>query len=108
MTSDVALPDYAALTMRGWIGLGVKTHYTVPNPQETPEFDGDAYPNNGWLNGLLDDVRVYNRVLTDSEIHAVYSGSEVVDPPVVPPTPDPPSVFRIATAGSATAGSVSQ
>jgi len=99
-----------ALTMdiNGWLAIGCKTHFTSPIPYETPEFGDDLYPNHGWMNGHIDDIRIYNRVLTDSEIHAVYSGSEVVDPPVVPPAPDPPSVFRIATAGSATAGSVSQ
>ncbi len=48
-----------------WIGIGVNTHVG------TPEFDNEAgtdYPNNGWLNGAMDQVRIYNRSLTHQEV----------------------------------------
>jgi hypothetical protein len=39
----------------------------------------------GWypLNGCMDDVRIYNRALTDVEIRTLYEDSRLVDPPAV-------------------------
>lgn len=51
-----------------WIGIGVNTHVG------TPEYDnesGEDYPNNGFHNGGLDQVRIYNRALSRSEIVAI-------------------------------------
>jgi hypothetical protein len=48
-----------------WIGIGVNTHVG------TPEYDdetGNDYPNNGFHNGGLDQVRIYDRVLSPNEI----------------------------------------
>ncbi len=41
-------------------------------------FIGRAHPNNGsgvveWFNGIIDDVRIYNRALSDSEVQQLYS-----------------------------------
>jgi hypothetical protein len=53
---------------------------------ETPWMDntlGDKHPNNAWINGALDDVRIYNRALGASEIRSLY-GSFDHQPPSVP------------------------
>lgn len=50
-----------------WIAVGCWTH------NGNPELGVNTVPNNGWLNGGLDDVRIYNRVLSDAEISAIYS-----------------------------------
>lgn len=49
-----------------WIAVGCWTHNGTP-----PLDDPDELPNNGWLNGTLDDIRIYNRVLSPSEIAAI-------------------------------------
>lgn len=67
--------DATNLMMKGWIAIGCKTHYSVPNPQETPQFGDDAYPNHGWLNGVIDDLRIYNRALSAQEIASLYAGA---------------------------------
>jgi hypothetical protein len=59
-------------------------------------YDGSG----GYVNGYLEDVRIYNRVLSTSEIHDLYAAvpvgntttSDTTPPPVLPPvtpTPDP-------------------
>jgi hypothetical protein len=39
---------------------------------------GNPIDNNGWLNGLLDDIGFWNRALTQQEITSLYLGSSVV------------------------------
>jgi hypothetical protein len=39
---------------------------------------GRAHPNNGagvneWFNGIIEDVRIYNRALSDTEIQQLYN-----------------------------------
>jgi hypothetical protein len=78
----------------GWIGLGCDTHNG--NPWLTPNDDGgDQYPNHAWFNGEMDDVRIYGRVLSDSEIQAIYSGA-LIDVPVQPLAP---AGLRIVSVG---------
>lgn len=48
-----------------WIGVGCWTH------NGTPPLTNGTTPNNGWLNGNLDDIRIYNRVLSDVEIQNI-------------------------------------
>jgi len=69
-----------ALTMAGYyIGLACWTF------NETPQMDlsVDEHPNNGWLSGTLDDLRIYNRVLSGDEILNLYSSFDHT-PPSVP------------------------
>lgn len=63
-----------------WVGVGVFTHVG------TPEFDdetGTDYPNNGWMNGGIDQVRIYSRALSYQEIIDVANseGAEFADAP---------------------------
>jgi hypothetical protein len=37
---------------------------------------GDGYLYTTWLNALIDDVRVYNRALTATQIAAMYNGGK--------------------------------
>jgi hypothetical protein len=69
-----------------WIGIGCDTHGGTPLlNDETPQ---NEYPNNGWMNGVMDDVRIYNRALTAAEVQAVYSagGDTVLTAKPSPPT----------------------
>lgn len=54
-----------------WIGVGCDTHCGTP-PMEDELFED--YPNHGWLNGLMDEVMIFDRVLSPEEIQAVYLG----------------------------------
>lgn len=63
----------------------------------TPDWGDDDYPNAGWFHGALDDIRIYNRSLSASEVQAVYSGSQGSEN-----EPAAPSPFR--TLGKATLG----
>jgi hypothetical protein len=67
---------------KGFIGIGCDTHAGTP-ALDTGEPGGVDYPNHGWFNGQMDDIRIYNRALSDSEIGWVYSS-------VQPIRPDPP------------------
>lgn len=49
-----------------WIAVGCYTH------DGTPQIDGDGYPNNGWIDGGIDDVRLYNRPLSSTEVQQLY------------------------------------
>ncbi len=68
-----------------WIGVGTDTHGgTPPLGDESPQIE---YPNNGWMNGVIDDVRIYNRTLSAGEIREVYStGSTSPTGRPAPPT----------------------
>jgi hypothetical protein len=56
-----------------WIGIGANPHVGTP---ELENETGEDYPNNGWMNGVIDDVRIYNRALVAGEIEAIVSGEE--------------------------------
>lgn len=63
-----------------WVGIGVSPHVG------TPEFEdevGNDYPNNGFMNGGIDQVRIYNRTLGYQEIIDVANseGAEFADAP---------------------------
>ena len=55
-----------------WIQVGCLSHGGTPG-----WFDGEPteYPNHGWFGGIMDDVRIYNRDLSATEIAGLYSGS---------------------------------
>jgi hypothetical protein len=61
-----------------WIGIGVNPHVgTPPLEDET----GTDYPNNGWMNGVIDDVRIYNRAISAAEVEAIFDGTPYTPPP---------------------------
>jgi hypothetical protein len=59
----------AALTMAGqYIGIACWTF----NEDPWMNLSVDEHPNNAWINGTVDDLRIYNRTLSDTEIAALY------------------------------------
>jgi hypothetical protein len=65
-TSTVGVP---ALTMAGYyIGIACWTF----NEDPWMNLSVDEHPNNAWINGTVDDLRIYNRTLSDTEIAALY------------------------------------
>lgn len=50
-----------------WIAIGCRNH------DGTPNWGDDLYPNNGWIGGFIDDVRIYNRALTREEAAVCYA-----------------------------------
>ena len=65
----VQTPRYGPTTNRfPWVAVGCQTHNGT-----APMESGDHYPNSGWLNGALDDVRIYNRILPSGEIYSLYT-----------------------------------
>jgi hypothetical protein len=51
---------------------------------ETPAMDlsVDQHPNNAWMWGAMDDLRIYNRVLTATEISALYYSFDKTQPSI--------------------------
>ena len=67
----------AALTLAGqYLGVACWTF------NETPQMDlsVDEHPNNAWVNGAMDDLRIYNRTLSASEIFALYRSYNKLPP----------------------------
>lgn len=55
-----------------WIAVGTATM------DGTPEWGDDKYPNSGYFVGKMDELRMYNRALSASEIWAVYDDQSAV------------------------------
>jgi hypothetical protein len=70
-----------------WIGVGCNTHGGTPPLEDEP---GEDYPNHGWFNGMMDDVRIYDRTLSAAEVQALSSGT-----PSDLTVPRPPSSLSI-------------
>lgn len=52
-----------------WICIGAWQHNGTPTLDDA----ADDLPNNGWMNGGLDNIRIYDRELSASEIQAIYN-----------------------------------
>jgi len=52
-----------------WLCIGALRHVG------TPYWGDDLYPNSGYHQGRLDDIRIYNRVLSSDEVVALYRGA---------------------------------
>jgi hypothetical protein len=66
---ESVLPLESLSVANHFLGIGCKTHNGDPQLEEGT----DIYPNHGWLNGRLDDIRIYRRELSADEIAAVYA-----------------------------------
>ena len=53
-----------------WLAIGTLNH------DGTPQLGDDSYPNAGWFNGVMSDLRIYSRALTGTEINNIYTGNE--------------------------------
>jgi hypothetical protein len=70
----------AALTADGtWMGIACWTF----NKDPWLDLDVDLHPNNAWVNGTMDDIRVYNRALSAAEIEDLYYSYDQ-DSPTIP------------------------
>ena len=65
-----------------WLCLGAMSH------DGTPQWGDDAYPNSGYFVGKMDDVRIYNRTLSATEVSIIYTNGSIGGP-VTNPTPAP-------------------
>lgn len=54
-----------------FIGIGCNTHGGSPALEDEP--GGEDYPNHGWLNGVMDEVMIYDRSLSASEVHNLFT-----------------------------------
>jgi hypothetical protein len=52
-----------------WLCIGAMSH------DGTPQWGDDNYPNSGFFIGRLDEVRIYSRKLSATEVQALYVGS---------------------------------
>jgi hypothetical protein len=52
-----------------WLCIGASSH------NGTPQWGDDNYPNDGFMSGKMDDIRIYNRTLSATEVQALYVGS---------------------------------
>jgi hypothetical protein len=70
MTNSISLPW---IRVHGypvpWICIGANRHLG------TPQWGDDLWPNDGYHQGKLDDIRIYDRILSASEVFALYSGA---------------------------------
>lgn len=66
--TGLRLTDAPGSTYGPWLAVGCWQH----NGTQTLDDAADGLPNNGWMDGNMDDVRVYDRVLADSEVAAIY------------------------------------
>ncbi len=59
-----------------YIGLGCWPHHGASTSRDPWLDEGsatyDQYPNNGWLNGTIDNLRIYTSALSGAEINAIY------------------------------------
>lgn len=85
-TPAIAWPT---IGFQGWLGIGVNTHSA--QIISTPQFDyltgGDNYPNNGWMHGGLDKIKIWRSTLSASAVNAIFvAENQGTNPP-------PPAVF---------------
>lgn len=91
VTNTVANAPYRTITQpNGWMAIGCMTHGGTSdftdNESANPDSGFHSYPNNGWLQGGLADLRIYARTLTAAEVSTVYTGIAAAAPPPEAPT----------------------
>jgi hypothetical protein len=73
-TTDAA--NVQALTFGpAYLGIGCWTFNEDPWIFPVASGGPDNHPNNGWLHGAMDDLRLYNRALAPFEIQAEFGGT---------------------------------
>ena len=70
-----------------WLAIGTASQ------DGTPQWGDDMYPNSMYFVGKMDDIRMYNRTLSATEVQGLYTGTPVQV------RPKPPLGLRIAIAG---------
>lgn len=69
-TNDVSAVITNLNVGAGWIAVGANTHVGT-NPYLNDLTDSPPFPNNGFLNGVIDDVRIYNVALSAAQVQAL-------------------------------------
>ena len=71
MTNSIGLPWLRIYGTRDlpWLAIGTATM------DGTPQWGDDLYPNSMYFVGKMDDIRIYNRTLSATEVQALYQGS---------------------------------
>jgi hypothetical protein len=73
--TGLRMTDAPGSTYGQWLSGGAWQHNGTPTLDDA----ADGLPNNGWMNGQMDDVRVYDRQLSDSEILTLYGEESETD-----------------------------
>jgi hypothetical protein len=66
-----SLRVYGCKALR-WVCVGAFCH------NGTPQWGDDSYPNDGYFAGRMDDLRIYNRTLSATEVKALYQTARSV------------------------------
>ncbi|MBC8097642.1 MAG: hypothetical protein H7Y43_17715 [Akkermansiaceae bacterium] len=65
------------LTAAGtWLGIAAWTF----NKDPWMDLAVDGHPNNAWVNGTMDDLRIYNRALSNAEVETLYYSFDKAPP----------------------------
>ncbi|MFC7228028.1 LamG domain-containing protein [Salinirubellus salinus] len=74
---DGSLEEEVAAQNSGGLGTGATRYGIIGDGSEAASFDGDR--NTRYFDGRIDEVRLYETVLTPSEISAIYNAGRGVD-----------------------------
>jgi hypothetical protein len=105
VTNNVANAPFRTVTQPNhWLAVGCYTHGGTPdftdNESASPDNGFQSYPNNGWLQGGVADVRIYNRTLSAAQVQSIFLGNNSLPGSVTGTKPPPPQGFRFAPRGS--------
>ena len=67
MTNSIDLPWLRFYCSTPWLAIGTMAH------DGTPQWGDDLYPHSGFFDGRMDDIRIYNRTLSATEVRALYT-----------------------------------
>lgn len=98
MTNAINLPwvrVYGFAAPYSWLGVGCATH------DGSYYWGDDKYPNDGYFAGVMDEVRIYNRVLANSEIVGLYTGSALTNSAYPPSISVQPQSVAVTVGGTA-------
>jgi hypothetical protein len=70
-TNSQTIP-YLQVDSAGWLAIGTMQH------DGTPQSGDDPYPNAGWLNGTVDEVRIYKTALPAEDLRRLANNQEPV------------------------------
>jgi uncharacterized repeat protein (TIGR02543 family) len=66
-TNAMSVPSLRIIAGGHWMAVGCRQR------DGTPQWGDDPYPSSGWMGGTIDDLRIYNRFLSPSDIETLYA-----------------------------------
>jgi hypothetical protein len=69
MTNSIGLPWLRIYSSTPWLAIGTLAH------DGTPQWGDDLYPHSGFFDGRMDDIRIYDRTLSATEVQSLYTGA---------------------------------